>query len=314
MSDRSGDRDFTPPAAPQLTAVIPAYNRERTLGRAIESALAQSHAPAEVVVVDDGSTDRTREVAQGFGAPVRCVLGAHRGASAARNLGVREARSDWIAFLDSDDYWLAGHLERMAAAIRATGGRADLYFDDLRLSPDQGGDLVWRSAGFAIAGPFELAQDGTDWALLPIQPHMLQASVIRREAYLALGGLCEALRTREDTHLFLALSIGRPVCAVAGCGGEMSADESAQSRLTHRYGAASRRYWESTAWLYADILARYPGLAAHHRADLRRRKAVAHFWLARRAGQPLAALRHLAAGIRSDPAELLRKLARRGAD
>jgi hypothetical protein len=313
VDGRMSERDAAPHPATQITAVIPAYNRERTIARAIDSALAQRFAPVEVIVVDDGSRDGTRRVVEGYGPPVRCVAGEHRRAGAARNRGVREARSEWVAFLDSDDYWLADHLERMVAAIHGSGARADLYFSDLLLSADQGGELLWKTAGFSIDGPYALREDATEWGMLPMHPMMLQTCVIRRSAFLEVGGLPEETRMREDTHLFFKLTLGRPVCAVAGCGAEMTADEPTGGRISHRYGPGSRFYWEATVELYEDALARNPQLAPPQVADLRRRIAVAHYWLVRRVlwdGEPLGALRHFAAGFRSDPGELGRKVRR----
>ena len=101
----------------RISAVIPTYNRGHIVGRAIESALAQEYAPSEVIIIDDGSNDRTLQVVETYGHRVRYVHQANAGVSASRNRGIREAEFEWIAFLDSDDYWLPGHLKRMAAAI-----------------------------------------------------------------------------------------------------------------------------------------------------------------------------------------------------
>src|SRR5450759_4779696 len=94
----------------QISAVIPAFNREKTIGRAVESVLAQDFVPEEVLVVDDGSQDSTAQVAAKCDRSVRLIKQLHSGVAAARNRGVREAKFNWIAFLDSDDYWLPGHL------------------------------------------------------------------------------------------------------------------------------------------------------------------------------------------------------------
>ncbi|MBK9063820.1 MAG: glycosyltransferase family 2 protein [Acidobacteria bacterium] len=100
--------DPSPPRT--YSVVIPAFNAEKTLGEAVRSALAQVPGPLEVVVVDDGSVDATRAVAEGFGAAVRVFTGPNAGPSAARNRGVREARGIWIAFLDADDLFEPGYL------------------------------------------------------------------------------------------------------------------------------------------------------------------------------------------------------------
>jgi glycosyltransferase involved in cell wall biosynthesis len=94
----------------EITVVIPAYNAEATLPRTLESVRAQTLAPAEILVIDDGSRDRTAEIARSYGA--RVLVQRNAGVSTARNTGVREARTDWVAFLDADDLWEADKLER----------------------------------------------------------------------------------------------------------------------------------------------------------------------------------------------------------
>jgi glycosyltransferase involved in cell wall biosynthesis len=86
-----------------VTVVIPVFNGERYLGEAIESVLAQSSPAQEIVVIDDGSTDRSAEIATSYGKVVRCVRQDNAGCVAARNRGIEEARGELIALLDADD-------------------------------------------------------------------------------------------------------------------------------------------------------------------------------------------------------------------
>lgn len=104
---------------PRVSVVIPAYNRERTLLRAVRSVLDQSFRDLELIVVDDASTDDTRTVVEGLAdTRVRCVShDRNRGAAAARNTGIRAARGDYVAFLDSDDEWLPHKLEVQMAGL-----------------------------------------------------------------------------------------------------------------------------------------------------------------------------------------------------
>jgi len=91
---------------PTVSVVIPAYNAERYIGETLESVLAQTYRDFEIVVVDDGSTDGTREIVRNYGEPVRLVEQPNSGPAAARNRGIREARGELIAFIDADDLWL----------------------------------------------------------------------------------------------------------------------------------------------------------------------------------------------------------------
>ena len=89
-----------------IAVIIPAYNAERTIGAAVQSALLQSHPIDEVIVVDDGSIDNTANIVGGMQNSVRLIQQKNLGPSAARNAGLRAAKSEFVAFLDSDDFWL----------------------------------------------------------------------------------------------------------------------------------------------------------------------------------------------------------------
>jgi len=91
-----------------VSVVIPAYNAEATIERAIESVLHQTLPPEEIIVVDDGSTDGTAEKVRQYEPKVRYLFESHSGPSKARNFGILAAQQgEWIAFLDADDEWLA---------------------------------------------------------------------------------------------------------------------------------------------------------------------------------------------------------------
>jgi glycosyltransferase involved in cell wall biosynthesis len=97
---------------PTISTLIPAYNAAAFVGRAIESALAQTYPPLDIIVVDDGSKDNTSEVVARYPPPVRVIRQVNGGPAAARNRAAREARGEWFALLDADDSWLPEKLER----------------------------------------------------------------------------------------------------------------------------------------------------------------------------------------------------------
>ncbi len=287
MSDITAGPVSPGPITPDdISVVIPTYNRSALAVRAIETAVGQTVPAAEVIVVDDGSTDDTPEVLAGYEAPVRIVRQENGGSSAARNRGVAEATRPWIAFLDSDDVWRPDHLEQSLAAMSATDGRADLYFADaLTQFPDTmraatSGERLFDVAGLVVDGPFELAEDGSDWAMLRFQPMLLQASLMRRSRYLELGGLRPELRLRHDLHFFFLLALGRPIVAMNHIGTEMTADDG-DGRLSVTHGETTAQFAIETATLYADVINATPGLSAEHKADLQRRQAQAHLRLAK---------------------------------
>jgi hypothetical protein len=96
---------------PKFSIIIPTYNRARFIGRAVESALRQTQAGDEVIVVDDGSIDDTPRVLEEFGSRIAVLRSPRGGAGRARNLGVAHARGELVAFLDSDDEWLPRKLD-----------------------------------------------------------------------------------------------------------------------------------------------------------------------------------------------------------
>jgi glycosyltransferase involved in cell wall biosynthesis len=104
-----------------FSVVIPTYNRLKLLQRTLASVRRQSHADYEIIVVDDGSTDATREWLASNSGSIRVVQESNRGPGAARNVGAREARGKYVAFLDSDDLWFPWTLEVFARAIREHG-------------------------------------------------------------------------------------------------------------------------------------------------------------------------------------------------
>jgi glycosyltransferase involved in cell wall biosynthesis len=103
--------------SPLISCIVPVFNGERYLGETLESILAQTHRPIEIIVVHDGSTDGTARVTAGYDERVRYLKQDNAGPAAARNLGLDAARGDFVAFLDADDLWHAEKLERQMACF-----------------------------------------------------------------------------------------------------------------------------------------------------------------------------------------------------
>ena len=100
-----------------ISVIIPTYNRRRTLSRSIESVLNQTIKAAEIFVIDDGSTDGTGDWVKSRYPSIKYIYQPNNGVSNARNTGIRLAKSDWIAFLDSDDEWINNKLEEQVKAL-----------------------------------------------------------------------------------------------------------------------------------------------------------------------------------------------------
>ena len=142
---------------PLVTVVIPCYNQAHFLGEAIESVLSQSYRNFEVIVVDDGSTDNTSEVASRYEG-VRLVRQENRGLSGARNRGMREAKGEYVVFLDADDRLLPGALEAGLRCFEAhpecafVSGQSRLIAEDgTLLRPSRADACRGRSLPQAVA-------------------------------------------------------------------------------------------------------------------------------------------------------------------
>lgn len=126
-----------------VSVIIPTYNRAMRCKAAVESVLSQTHGNVEIVVVDDGSKDNTREVIKGMDERVKYIHQANAGVSAARNRGLEAATGDYIAFLDSDDSWRPWKLEAQLSTLRAFP-EAGMVWTDM-LAVDENGKTLHQS-------------------------------------------------------------------------------------------------------------------------------------------------------------------------
>lgn len=216
-----------------VSVVIPTYNRSEHVFGAVESVLEQTRTPAEVIVVDDGSTDDTPELFSDVSDPVRYVRQENAGVSAARNRGVQEAASEWIAFLDSDDRWEPRKLERQMSALRSVEGglwsTADAHVVPAASSPPGEGYEAFRG-GFPLLA--ESGRGAGEWFsdhltersldvpagtlrvyvgdLFPIllRGNLIQPSglVVDRDLFEEVGGFDPERRLAEETDFALRVA------------------------------------------------------------------------------------------------------------
>lgn len=201
----------------RVSVVIPAYNRRTYIARAIESVLAQSRAVDEIIVVDDGSTDGTSEVVQDrYGSLVKVLRQENKGAAAARNHGIAEARGEWIALLDSDDVWLLTKIERQLEAVAVFGDEFGACFTDNVFEGDPGLKLsMFQGAGFEPSGKFGALDDPAWHIVHGGEPFITSSLLIRRPLLRQIGGFDESLALGDDTDLFFRLSFRTRFCYVA---------------------------------------------------------------------------------------------------
>jgi glycosyltransferase involved in cell wall biosynthesis len=192
-------------AMPLVSVVIPAYNAESHIAEALESLRAQTCRQMEIIVVDDGSSDRTAEIVTSRFPEVRCVRQPNGGASSARNRGVQEARGEWVAFLDADDAW---HPDKLRAQL-------DLMrrHPEVRLCRTLGSEIPLTDVGPVPSGPDGLPVHELFTSLAPtlMNPYFTTSTVVvRRDSFLAVGGFDTSLKIAEDIDLYLRILLEAP--------------------------------------------------------------------------------------------------------
>lgn len=210
------------PSHAPISVIIPAYNAERFIALTLESIQAQTLRAAEVIVVDDGSADRTFEIARDYG--VRIIRQSNMGLSAARNVGVRAATQPWIAFVDADDLWTPDKIERQWEALSLYPEADMISCDHQRidsrgelLDPPQSDPHLRRQ--YARAHGLQLAPSITLFKkvlgdLFPLFSLLPSAVLVKREALLACGLFDEKLRCTEDLECFLRVLADRSLLYV----------------------------------------------------------------------------------------------------
>jgi glycosyltransferase involved in cell wall biosynthesis len=171
----------------------------RYVGAAIESVLSQSVPAAEVIVVDDGSTDDSREVLASFGGSVRTIQGPGEGPAVARNLAILAASSDMIAFLDADDLWLPRKLERQLARMKSSG--AGLCYTDFY----KGADPAQPAEPMLQHLP-EAAEGAVFEALLRCNFILTSSVLLRREVLARVGLFKPRLIGGQDVEAWLRIA------------------------------------------------------------------------------------------------------------
>jgi glycosyltransferase involved in cell wall biosynthesis len=172
-----------------ISCIVPVYNGERYLREALDSILAQTYRPLEIIVADDGSNDGTAEVARGYGQRVTYVRQTNRGYSAAKNLGLSAARGDFVAFLDVDDLW---HPEKLARQLARLRGPADCDLCFTRFQNFWMPELAEEERRYR--GQF-LSQPQSAWSISTL--------LTRRDVFERFGDFHDGTRGLENMTWFL---------------------------------------------------------------------------------------------------------------
>lgn len=205
---------------PKVSVVIPTYNRADKVGKTIESALAQTFADLEVIVVDDGSSDDTGNVlGDAFGDRIRYFAQANQGASVARNKGIEEARGEWIAFLDSDDLWEKDKLAWQLKALKQFGPQCCGCYTDTRFFnyPETRTMFQMAEKNYRHEGTEGVNQEVLRLLVRPGGAGMvvcLSSFMVRADVARKTGGFDPKLLYSQDSDFMFRLAMETAFCYV----------------------------------------------------------------------------------------------------
>jgi len=185
-----------------VSVIIPTYNRVSSLTRAIESVLNQTYRNIELIIVDDGSEDKTEKVIKKYAGLLKYIRIPHSGVSAARNTGIKHAKGKWISFLDSDDYWLEKKLE-----IQMNYMKENTHY--LISQTDE----VWIRHGKRV-NPMNKHKKYEGWIFFQSLPLCIispSAVVIHKKVFKDIGYFDERFPVCEDYDLWLRVTLKYPV-------------------------------------------------------------------------------------------------------
>lgn len=191
-----------------VTVIIPAFNSAKHLPGALESVFKQTYRDSELVVVDDGSTDDTRKVLEGYKNRVTYLYQENGGPSKARNTGIRAAKGRYVAFLDADDLWLPHKLEQQIQLIESDP-RLGLVFSDAEYfegEPPMVGSY-WKQRGCyeMIVSESRMIRNAFS-KLMAINPILPSTALVKKDCFEKAGPFDEALRYVEDKEMWLRIS------------------------------------------------------------------------------------------------------------
>ena len=279
---------MTTPDSPQITVIIPTRNRAALLPRAVNSVLAQTRADFELLIIDDASTDDTPAVIAALAAPrVRALRHhANRGASAARNLGIAEARGRYAAFLDDDDELTPDSLAARAALLDAAPPQTALVYGWIDVIDDASGETrPGRRLALEGADAFEYALEAKT-----IAP--TSALLVRTDAARQVGGYDERLATGDDAYFACRILADYGALALRRVVVRYHENHGAARMTDAQRESADRRYA-----LHLETFAPHLERRPHALASIHRTRAV----LAMERGRVRDSLRHTLAALRRRP-------------
>ena len=194
---------------PKVSVIIPSYNCERYIKKTIDSILNQTSNDIEIIVVDDGSTDVTKDIISSYDSRVKLIAQANAGVSAARNRGIREASGEFICLMDHDDYWFPHKLARQVKEFQIHPEVGVVYSTFIRWYPDHSGCYPAPESYDLLSYPDNIDPDYSGWVYhqFLLDCWMLTSTAMfRAEVFEKCGLFKESLPYSEDWELWLRIS------------------------------------------------------------------------------------------------------------
>ncbi len=203
-------------ATPEVSVIIPTFNRRALVSTAIESVLQQTYSDYELIVIDDGSTDGTREQLQPYMKSIRYLSQPNRGVSAARNTGINAASGEWVAFLDADDYWHPTKLQQQFEALSSLGSGIGACFTNCNYTggPD-GASTAFEESRLRATQTFGLLSDPHKYITSNKYGICVPSLLVLRSLLNDIGRFDEALGVAEDRDLIFRLAFKSKFCFVS---------------------------------------------------------------------------------------------------
>ncbi len=189
----------------RLAAVIPTYNRGRSIHRCLDSVYSQTRIPDEIIVVDDGSTDGSTSDLKNQYPEIRLLFQKNQGVSAARNAGIREAKSEWIALLDSDDVWLESKCEKQLKALQKNPKYQICHTQE---------KWIYKGREKRVPKNYHKKSGWIFPDCLPVCAISPSTAIVSRELLISIGLFDKSLPACEDYDLWLRIASRYPVLLV----------------------------------------------------------------------------------------------------
>jgi len=232
----------------EISVVIPLFNKKQTILNTIHSVLSQSFLPLEILVVNDGSTDGSDILVQKLNHPkIRLIHQENQGVSTARNVGIEQSNSSWVAFLDADDIWFPSYLENFRVLLdsfpQATVLAAKYLLEDYQ---GQRNDMILRKIPFQ--GEAGILSNYFEMASCSHPPIWSSSVIVKKAALLKIGGFPVGIKSGEDLITWARLAVDNCIAY------SLKANAVFVQAAAHTYHDKPNRTPEETDYVWDNLI------------------------------------------------------------